>query len=270
MPTFDGHGSTGHFDDRQRRRASDRPIELQQAVAGLERVLLVDDHRTFSDLLAYALETQDDFSVVGQAGSVAEALALADELHPTLVLMDIGLPDGDGITATRAILERHPEIRIIILTALVDGELFRRASQAGVSGFLVKSGQLSDVFAALRGARGGFMIIDSSMMSSFASSAGATRQASGGTPVLTSREQQVLLLLAEGLDVRAIAKSLRIGINTSRNHVRSLREKLGARTQLEAVSKATRMGLLTSLLRSELDGPSLASLTSVDEQRRNG
>ena len=209
-------------------------------------VLIVDDHRTFADLLAFSLNAEDDFQCVGRAATVTDALRLTDELVPDVVMMDIGLPDGNGIAATQQILERHPEVRVLILTAFVDQTMFARAARAGASAFLVKDGGLDEVLAALRGARAGTVIVNNELLSTLASP--ARGGAHGPTPTLTPRELDVLRLLAEGQDVRRIAKSLGITLSTCRSQVKSLREKLGAHTQLEAVVKATRAGLLEETL----------------------
>lgn len=214
----------------------------------LTRVLIVDDHRTFADLLAFSLDAEDDFQCVGRASTVADAMRLTDELLPDVVMMDIGLPDGNGIAATAEILRRHPEVRVLILTAFVDQTMFARAAQAGASAFLVKDGGLDEVLSALRGARAGTVIINSELLSSLAVPAPSSRAAEPMARTLTARELDVLRLLAEGEDVRRIAKALGITVSTCRSQVKSLREKLGAHTQLEAVVKATRAGLLEETL----------------------
>lgn len=209
------------------------------------RVLIVDDHRTFAELMAFSLDAEDDFVCVGRAETVREAVALADALEPDVVVMDYRLPDGDGIGATTRILARHPQMRVLMLTAYAEPEVFARAAAAGVSGFLVKDGALADVLSALRAARCGNVTVTGELLAHLTDRAQSKRGDGNVAPVLTAREDMVLRLLADGQDVRAIASTLTISVNTCRDHVKRLREKLGAHSQLQAVATAARMGMLT-------------------------
>jgi DNA-binding NarL/FixJ family response regulator len=240
---------------------------VEPAPAGATRVLLVDDHRTFADLLAFSLDSEDDFTCVGRAGTVAEALALTDQLRPDIVVMDISLPDGDGLAATGEIIARHPRVRVILLTAFGDATLVRRAARAGASGFLVKDGGLPEVLSALRAAHDGILIVNSRLLSSMAAPEPQPRR---GAPSLTARESKILDLLADGQDVRDIARTLSISLTTCRGQVKRLREKLGARTQLEAVVTAARLGLLSSLRSADGGMPYRShSMAGTDEARHD-
>jgi DNA-binding NarL/FixJ family response regulator len=236
-------------DDSPSPSSSGRPGEIDlrqgQRRSGVRtRVLVVDDHTIFADLLAYSIDAQDDFVCVGRASTVAQAIAMADSLTPDIVLMDIGLPDGDGVDATARIVEQHPQMRVLILTGSVDQNLFARSARAGAIAFLGKYGPLDEVLATLRGARAGTVIVNSTLLSMFSSPTPAGRSPEADGPELTALEQDVLDLLAEGHDMTRIARTLSITVSTCRGQLRGLREKLGAHSQLEVVVKANRAGLL--------------------------
>jgi DNA-binding NarL/FixJ family response regulator len=249
--------SQGDLTGRRGRRADDSPSPLgpdRRGVIDLRpdrsrvpaRVLVVDDHTIFADLLAYSIDAEDDFVCVGRAMTVAQAIAMTESLRPDIVLMDIGLPDGDGVDATARIVERHPHMRVLILTGSVDQDLFARSARAGAIAFLGKYGPLDEVLATLRGARAGTVIVNSTLLSMFSSPTPAGRSPEADGPELTALERDVLWLLAEGHDMARIARKLSITVSTCRGQLRSLREKLGAHSQLEVVVKANRAGLLPS------------------------
>ena len=205
-------------------------------------VLVVDDHTTFSDLLAMALEREPDLTCVGTANSVAQALALVDALRPDLVLMDVRMGDGDGIAATAQLTLLYPELRVVVLTAHTDSALMQRAADAGACALLPKDGSLPDMLEALRSSRRGGLVVHPTLLKALVTSR-PTR--SHYQPQLTRRERDVLGLLADGLDARAAARSLGISVNTCRGYVKSLLLKLDAHTQLEAVVTATNLGLVS-------------------------
>jgi DNA-binding NarL/FixJ family response regulator len=213
---------------------------------GVLSVLVVDDHRTFADLLEVALDAEADLSCVGSAHDVATGLAMVDELCPDLVVMDVQLGDGDGISATTVITRRHPDVRVVVLTAHADADLMRRAAEAGACCLLPKDGSLPDLLEALRTASRGGFIVHPTLLKNLVSARPA------GTmyiPPLSPREQDVLELLADGSDVRSIAEELGISLNTCRGYVKSLLAKLNAHSQLEAVAVANRNGLLIASAR---------------------
>jgi DNA-binding NarL/FixJ family response regulator len=207
-------------------------------------VLVVDDHQTFAELLAIALQAEQSLSYIGHARTSAEARELVSRLRPEVVLMDVQLPDLDGISTTEQLVAEYPQLRVVILTAHAEPSLVGRAAAAGACGFLPKDGALRDVLQALRTARRGGMVVPSHLLAG-ALSAGADRKAATGpASVLTSREHDVLRLMARGLDARAIANGLGISVHTCRGYVKSILSKLDAHSQLEAVMKAIRLGLL--------------------------
>jgi DNA-binding NarL/FixJ family response regulator len=205
-------------------------------------VLVVDDHTTFSDLLALALEREPDFTCVGTASTVAKALEMVDDLRPDLVLMDVRLGDGDGVAATAKLTRLYPELRVVVLTAHTDTALMQRAADAGACALLPKDGRLPDMLQALRSARRGGLAVHPTLLKALVTT---QKPRSDYVPPLTRRERDVLRMLADGSDARAIAKSLGISVSTCRGYVKSLMQKLDAHTQLEAVVIATNRGLVS-------------------------
>jgi DNA-binding NarL/FixJ family response regulator len=211
------------------------------------KVALIDDHQTLLDLLSFAMASEEDIEVVGTATTAAEGQQLVERTTPDVVLLDFVLPDVDGVTLAAALVDRHPSIRIVMLTASEDAELISRAATAGAAGFVAKSGALDQVLDAVRTARSGSMIVDPIFLARLGSG-GRTRSqeepAGVRRPVLTPREQEVLELLGRGKDPRTIARELSISLHTCRGYVKSTLAKLDCHSQLEAVVTAGRLGLL--------------------------
>src|SRR5690242_19711484 len=206
------------------------------------RVMVVDDHRTFADLLSLALSSEPDLECVGTAGSAAEAVAMAVELRPDVVVMDIEMPRQDGLAATRRLREVLPTLVIVVVTAHRDPQWVLRATQAGASAFVSKNGSLPEMLDVLRRARNGGMLVAAS---AFGSSAGPVERLPSAPRVeLTQRERDVLHCLNRGMAPKAIARVLGISLHTCRGYVKSLLSKLGASSQLEAVVTAQRLGLI--------------------------
>jgi DNA-binding NarL/FixJ family response regulator len=212
------------------------------------RVLIVDDHRSFAEALVIAIDHHDDLLSVGAVASVAEAIACIESAEPNVVLMDVRLPDGDGIEATARILGLRPDTRVLILTGHTDVEVLTRAATAGASGFLPKESSIGAVISAIRTARTGDMLVEGTTLAAIlgrvASSTSAAQRAGGEPVVLTPREQDVLLLMGQGMDPHAIAASLGISLHTCRGYQKAIMGKLDAHSQLEVVVVATRRGLL--------------------------
>ena len=208
----------------------------------MARVLIVDDHQSFAELLSFALSSQPDLECVGTAGSAAEGIAAAAELRPDIVVLDIEMPSQDGLTAARRIREVAPGAMIAVVTAHRDPGWVVRATQAGASAFVPKNGSLAEMLGVLRQARSGGMLVAPSAFAT--GDAPSTGQGAAPAPELTQRERDVLGLLGRGMAPKAIARVLGISLNTCRGYVKSLLSKLGASSQLEAVLKAQQLGLL--------------------------
>ena len=206
------------------------------------RVLVVDDHQTFAELLSRALDAESDLECVGHAQDSSEALAAVARLHPDVVLMDVHLPDRDGIRTTAELVRRHPDLKILILTAHASLADIERAATSGACGFLAKDGSLADVLHGLRTARRGSLILPDGLLSRL--SAVGERHTTMRQWHLTPRELEVLRLLGLGRDPRSIAKELGVSLHTCRGYVKAVLAKLGVHSQLEAVVLGTRTGLL--------------------------
>jgi DNA-binding NarL/FixJ family response regulator len=217
----------------QERRSS--PSVLEES-----RVLVVDDHLTFAELLARALDAEDDMACVGHARDADEAVRLVGQLRPDVVLMDLELPGRDGISVTAQLTAEYPDLKVLILTAHAGAGELTRAGAAGACGFLAKDGSLDDVLDALRTAHRGSLMLSAQLAAGF-----AEEPATGaGDAGLTPRELEVLRLLGQGRDPRGIARELGVSLYTCRGYVKSVLAKLDVHSQLEAVVVASRSGLI--------------------------
>lgn len=202
-------------------------------------VLLVDDHDLIRQGLRRSFELSPDFEVVGEASSIAAALDLAQALTPDVVVMDVRLPDGSGIDATATLRGRHPQMGIVVLTMYAGDDHLIGALEAGASAFVPKNAPASEVLAAARHASA------SPLTFAAADLAGAMRRRMTDDRVrLTEREAQVLGVLADGLNISALAKSLYISESTAKSHISRIYEKLGAANRTQALMTALAMGLL--------------------------
>ena len=205
-------------------------------------VLVVDGHQTFAELLGVALRGQPDLRYVGHARNGEQALRLAADLRPDVILLDPELPDADGIAIAEMLRHRQPDTRVVILTASSEATLVGRATAAGAAGFLSKNGALGDVLHAVHTAHGGGMTVSTDILARLLRSTTPVVGPRGGG--LTAREHEVLELMGSGLDPRAIARRIGISVHTCRGYVKAVLAKLDAHSQLEAVAVATRRGLI--------------------------
>ncbi len=202
-------------------------------------VLLVDDHDLIRQGLRRAFERDGAFEVVGEAGSVTDALTALGSLNPQVVVLDVQLPDGSGIEAARQMRRNRPELGIVMLTMYAGDEQLFAALEAGASAFVAKDAPAADVLSAARHA--------ATSPTSFAAAdlaAAMRRRLAPSGPQLSPREREVLRLLANGLPVAAIARQLFISESTTKTHISKLYEKLGAANRAQALMTALRVGLL--------------------------
>jgi two-component system NarL family response regulator len=207
-------------------------------------VLVADDQELFRRGLQTVLATESGFDVVGEARNGAEAVARAAELAPDVVLMDVRMPEMDGIEATRRLRQQAPSTRVIMLTVSDEEDDLYGAVRAGANGYLLKDASLDDVAGAVRAVASGESLISPSMASKllaeFNTLAGGTTATDDATPRLSDRELQVLKLVAKGLTNREAAGELHLSENTVKNHVANILDKLHLRSRLEAVMYAMR------------------------------
>jgi len=204
------------------------------------RVLVVDDHVVFAQLVERALWQETDLTCIGTASSLSEARRMFTKLRPDVVLMDVRLPDGDGVDATTAVVAEDPDVRVVVLSAFIDASLMRRASLAGATALLAKDGDLDDLLHAIRASEPGSLAVNPKLLHQLVRESG--RAAPG--PDLTQREREVLRMLADGSDLTVIAKEMSISVHTCRGHVKNVLAKLGVHSQLQAVVVAMRYGLI--------------------------
>lgn len=207
----------------------------------MHTVLLVDDHELIRQGLRRAFERADDFDVVGEADSIAKALALAAQLRPTVVIMDIRLPDGSGLEAVAKLRAERQDLGIVVLTMYPGDDHLFAALEAGASVFVPKDVPSDEVVAAARHA------VVSPLAFSASDLAGAMRRRLNPTgPQLSKRENEVLQLLAAGHSVNSIAKQLYVSESTAKSHISKLYEKLEVGNRAQALMTALRLGLLKS------------------------
>lgn len=205
------------------------------------RVLIVEDHQVVADGLAALINDQADMTVVGIAGSVADAITRATELQPDVVLMDFRLGDGTGADAGMAIRQVRPETRMIFLTREDSDAVRFAALEAGASAFIHKSRAAQDVVEAIRVVAGGGSLFTPRAIATLLN---RRRDTESQLERLTPREKEVLRLMAEGISSRDIAEKLGISYTTVRTHIRSLGSKLGVHSKLEAIVKARELALV--------------------------
>ncbi|MFJ2191872.1 response regulator [Kitasatospora sp. NPDC087861] len=217
------------------------------------RVVLVDDQPLVRAALEMVISGTPDVEVVGEAGTGAEAVQLAEELHPDVVVMDIRMPGMDGIEATRLVTAGPGEPRVVVLTTFDDDDYVYAALRAGASGFLVKDMALDDILTAIRVVAAGDALIAPSvtrrLIAEFArrpepapsAPAPVSRRASG----ITDREREILTLVGRGLSNTEIAAELVISVATVKTYVTRLLAKLDARDRVQLVILAYETGLVT-------------------------
>jgi two-component system response regulator DegU len=212
------------------------------------RLMLADDHRMLREGLRRSL-SDEGFDVVGEASGGEEAVRLAADLGPDVILMDVTMPDVDGVEATRRIHQRHPEIRIVMLTMHADQGVIADALRAGASGYLVKDCSTDEIADAVRQAASD----DSALSRELANAMLDEVRRIDPEPadddadadrVVTKREVEVLQLIADGCSTPEVAEGLFISQKTVKNHLASIYHKLDARDRTQAVLQAVRLGIV--------------------------
>jgi DNA-binding NarL/FixJ family response regulator len=211
-------------------------------------VVVVDDDQLLTDALLLAWEQDEDLVIVGMAGTGASGVELASREHPDVVLMDHHLPDMSGADATRALRAAVPGIAVVVMTIDPSDEAMLAVVEAGASGFVAKSDGIRYVSESVRRVANGEMLIAAPTVARLLALARdrERRQAGPANLVepLTARELEVLQLMAEGLDTRGLADHLVLSQTTVRTHVAAILAKLDAHSRLEAVVKASKLGLI--------------------------
>jgi two-component system nitrate/nitrite response regulator NarL len=214
---------------------------------GPTRILLVDDHVLFRKGIARLIDSQPDFDVVAEAEDGYQAVRYAKRFKPDLILMDVHMPECDGLEATRLIVDDWPEAQIVMLTVSDDDQDLFTAIRNGAIGYLVKKIEPQDLFARLRGVTQGEAPISRVMagriLREFAR-VGTEVPPPDSTRSLTPREREVLQLVSKGLTNKEIGAQLHIAENTVKNHLRNILEKLHLQNRAQAAAYAVREGLV--------------------------
>lgn len=211
------------------------------------RILIADDHLIVREGLRLILETEDGFELVGEAADGAEALRLAEELQPDLVLMDLRMPVMDGLTAVEQLHIRQPHTAVVILTTYNEDELMLRGLQAGARGYLLKDTGRQVLFDTIRAAVRGETLLSPAVMARLLAKtapAAASHTAPSTGLDLTEREKEILKAVAEGQRSKEIAVQLGITERTVKAHLSSIYNKLGVDSRAAAIAAAAQRGWL--------------------------
>jgi DNA-binding NarL/FixJ family response regulator len=204
------------------------------------RVLLIDDHELIRQGLARAFERDDEMSVIGQAGSVADGIRAFGDLAPDVIVTDLELPDGHGLEVVRQVRSASDIVGLVVLTMHAGDDHIFAAMEAGASAFVGKDSKATDVVSAARHAA----VAPRTFLCAGLSAAMMRRATAPASPRLSAREGEVLALLADGMGTGDIASSLYMSESTAKTHITHIYQKLGAANRAQALVAAMRLGLL--------------------------
>ena len=209
------------------------------------RILIVDDHEVVRDGIVGNLVRQQDFAIVGQASNGLEAVQKAADLSPDIILMDLRMPELDGVEAMIRIKQDNPEVKFIVFTTYSDDDYLFAAIKAGAKGYLLKDAPREELFKAIRAVSRGESLIQPVFTTKVLDKlASELSRKSTGADVLSDREIEVLDLMAKGVSNRDIADQLSITQSTVKTHVTSIFQKMNVTTRTEAVTTALKRGII--------------------------
>jgi DNA-binding NarL/FixJ family response regulator len=206
------------------------------------RVFLLDDHEVVRRGIRDLLEVESDLTVVGEASTAAEALARVPALRPDVAILDVRLPDGDGVSVCRDLRSRMPELACLMLTSYADDEALFEAIMAGASGYLLKQVRGSDLVGAVRTVAKGESMLDPKTTAAVMQRLRGPAPDEGPLASLTEQERRILELIGEGLTNRQIGERMFLAEKTVKNYVSSLLAKLGLQRRTQAAILATQLG----------------------------
>ena len=205
------------------------------------RVFLLDDHEIVRRGVRELLEAEDDLEVVGEAGTAEEALNRIPPTRPEVALLDVRLPDGNGVEVCREVRSRHPEVACIMLTSFSDDEALVQAVVAGASGYLLKQIRGTDIVDAVRRVASGQSLLDASLVDRVRAQLQRDSTEDERLARLTNQERRILALIAEGLTNRQIGAEMHLAEKTVKNYVSNLLAKLGMERRTQAAVFAARL-----------------------------
>ena len=211
-------------------------------VGNAVRVFLLDDHEIVRRGVKELLEAEGDLEVVGEAGTAAEALARIPPTRPEVAVLDVRLPDGDGVQVCREIRSAHPEIHCLMLTSFADDEALFQAIMAGASGYVLKQIKGADVVEAVRAVAAGQSLLDPSVTTRVVQRLRDGQEDDELLARLSPQERNILRLIADGLTNRQIAEKVHLAEKTVKNYVSNLLSKLGMERRTQAAVYAARLG----------------------------
>ena len=208
-------------------------------------ILIADDHAIVRTGLRALLRSEAGLQLVGEATGGYEAIELVGKTHPDILILDLSMPDLDGIAVTRQLKPQYPDLRILILTVHEDEAMLREAIRAGASGYIVKHAAEAELIAAIKTIRRGDLYVDPAMLRVLLVESPKPRTEQPASPdPLTPRETDVLKLIVQGYTNRQVGEELGISVRTVEGHRANLLEKLGLRTRVELVRYARDRGLI--------------------------
>jgi DNA-binding NarL/FixJ family response regulator len=208
---------------------------------GTIRVFLLDDHEIVRRGVRELLEAEDDIEVVGEAGTAEQALNRIPPTRPEVALLDVRIPDGNGVEVCREIRSRHADVRCIMLTSFSDDEALTQAVVAGASGYLLKQIRGTDIVDAVRRVAAGESLLDPVVTARILEQFRHGAEEDERLKLLTNQERRILALIAEGLTNRQIADAMHLAEKTVKNYVSNLLSKLGMERRTQAAVFATRL-----------------------------
>ena len=209
--------------------------------AQLIKVMIVDDHAMVRTGLATFLEISDGMSLVAEADNGLEAISLCEQTNPDVILMDLFMPEMDGVTATKEIRKQFPETQVIVITSFDEGSMVQDAIKAGAISYLLKNASMEELADAIRSAHAGKATMAQEALQALVKQTSQPKTSHYG---LTAREKEILVLLVEGLNNPKISEKLHISIGTTRTHVSNIFNKLGVSNRAEAIAMALRNNLV--------------------------